>query len=138
MIHAESVSELARVFGRVPAEMAAGLREELPAAGERLMRASQQNASWSSRIPAAHYLRVSVSSSGGVSVGVDQVAAPHARPYEGLSSGGSRGFFRHPNWGRDDWSQEATRPFLAPAVEQEGPALKEAIGQLIRNITSTF
>jgi hypothetical protein len=138
-VHHESVAELARTFGRIPAEFAAGLREELPRAGEALMRRSQANASWSSRIPGAHYVRPDLSSrSGGVVVGVDQAAAPHARPYEGLSSGGSRGFFRHPVFGDPDipWEQQDTRPFLAPAVEAEGPALVDAIRDLVRQITS--
>lgn len=136
MIHAESVSELARVFGSVPAGMAQGLREELPEIGRRVERRSQANSAWSRRIPAAHYVRVSVSQSGGVTVGVDAQAAPHARPYEGLSSGGRRGTFRHPNWGRDDWSEERTRPFLRPAADAERPDAEEAIRQLVRRVTA--
>jgi hypothetical protein len=137
MIHFDSVSELARTFGRVPEEMAAGLREELPAAGQALLRASQANASWSTRIPAAHYLRAGTGVNGGVSVGVDSVAAPHARPYEGMTVGGSRAFFRHPVFGnRDNWVQEATRPFLRPAVEAERPALEAAITALVHKVTS--
>lgn len=132
--HFESVSELARTFGRVPAEFAAGLRTELPAAGQALLRASQANASWSSRIPAAHYLKTSVSATGGVSVGVDASAAPHARPYEGMSG---QSFFRHPVYGnREVWVSQNTRPFLRPAAEAEGPALEEAIRALVRKVTS--
>lgn len=136
-IHAESVGELARTFGRVPAEMTAGLRAELPAAGQRLLRASQAGASWSSRIPGAHYLRTSLAQSGGgVSVGVDATAAPHARAYEGLTQGGSRGFFRHPTYGHDPWVSQDTRPFLRPAIEAEAPRLEEAIRALVRKATS--
>lgn len=137
-IHAESVTELARTFGRLPTEMAEGLRRELPVAGQRLLRLSQANSSWSGRIPGAHYIRARLSRTGGVEVGVDASKAPHARPYEGLSSGGSRGFFRHPVYGDPDipWQQQATRPFLKPAVEVEGPRLEEAVRALVRKVTS--
>jgi hypothetical protein len=89
MIQFRSVSELARTLGGVPTEMAAELRAELPLIGESLRSRSEDNSSWSSRIPGAHYVKVGLGSSGGVSVGVDASLAPHARPYEGLSSGGS-------------------------------------------------
>jgi hypothetical protein len=137
MIHAESVSQLARVLGRVPAEMATELQPALREAGEAVMHASQANASWSSRIPAAHYLETSVSQTGGVAVRVDQTLAPHARPYEGISAGAdSRGFFRHPVYGNDWWVSEGTRPFLRPAVESEGDHAKELIAAAIRKATS--
>lgn len=136
MIHFSSVSELARTLGGVPTEMAAGLREELPHIGETLMRRSQDNASWSDRIPDAHYLKVGLgATTGGVTVGVDQTAAPHARPYEGLSAGGSSGFFRHPVYGNDWWVSQDTRPFLAPAVEETRPELTDAISELVHRVT---
>lgn len=140
--HYESVSDLARTFGRVPAEMAAGLRAELPAVGAELMAVSQANSSWSSRIPGAHFIRARVSQSGGVEVGVDQGDAPHARPYEGLSAGGSGGEFRHPVYGptetRPDppWVPEATRPFLRPAAEAVGPQLEDRIRSLVQRVTA--
>jgi hypothetical protein len=137
MIQFRSVSELARTLGGVPVEMAAELRVELPLIGEKFMALSQANSSWSDRIPGAHYLQVGLgSTTGGVSVGVDQVAAPHARPYEGMSSGGGRGFFRHPVYGNEDvWVSQDTRPFLAPAVEETRPEMQEAIEALVHKVT---
>lgn len=138
MIQFRSVSELARTLGAVPAEMAVELRAELPVIGEKLKARSQENSSWSSRIPGAHYLKVGLgSTTGGVSVGVDQTLAPHARPYEGLSSGGSRGFFRHPVYGDPDipWQQQDTRPFIAPAVEATRPEMRDAIEALVHKVT---
>lgn len=137
MFHFSSVSELARTLGGIPAGMAAGLREELPHIAEVAKARSQANSSWSSRIPGAHYVKVGLSSTGGATIGVDQEAAPHARPYEGLSSGGSRGFFRHPVYGDPDipWVQQDTRPFLAPAVEETRPEMTEAVEALIHRVT---
>lgn len=136
-IHAQSVSELARTFGRIPAEMAAGLREELPQIGQILMRRSQANASWSSRIPGAHYVRARLGSShGGVEVGVDRVAAPHARPYEGLAPGGNSRFFRHPtNDTPNTWVTQETRPFFRPAAEETAPEMETRIRALVRTVT---
>jgi hypothetical protein len=138
MIQFRSVSELARTLGGVPAEMAAELRAELPRIGELLKSRSEANASWSDRIPGAHYLKVGLgSTTGGVTVGVDQTLAPHARPYEGLSSGGSRGFFRHPVYGDPDisWVSQDTRPFIAPAVEETRPEMQAAIEALVHKVT---
>jgi hypothetical protein len=135
-VHFRSVTEAARTLGRIPVEMTRLLRPALTEAGQDLMRMSQENASWSTRIPAAHYLKVGLgSTTGGVTVGVDSTLAPHARPYEGLSSGGSRGFFRHPTWGDDPWVQEDTRPFIAPAALAEGPRLEQRIEDIVTEVT---
>jgi hypothetical protein len=137
MIQFRSVSELARTLGGVPVEMAAELRVELPVIGEKFMARSQENSSWSSRIPGAQYVKVGLGSSGGVTVGVDQTIAPHARPYEGLSSGGSRGFFKHPVYDDPDiaWVTESTRPFMAPAAEATRPEMNADIEALIHRVT---
>jgi hypothetical protein len=134
-VYFRSVTELARTLGGVPAEFAAELRPALADIGERLKSRSQDNASWSDRIPGAHYIKVGLgSTTGGVTVGVDQTIAPHARPYEGLSSGG-HGFFRHPVYGHDWWVSEDTRPFLSPAVEATQPEMTDEIEALIHKVT---
>jgi hypothetical protein len=134
-VYFRSVTELARTLGGVPAEMAAELRPALADIGEKLKSRSQENASWSTRIPGAHYLKVGVgATTGGVTVGVDQTIAPHARPYEGITSGG-KGFFRHPVYGNDWWVSEDTRPFISPAVEQTRPELMDEIEALVHRVT---
>jgi hypothetical protein len=136
-VHFRSVSELARTLGAVPVEMARELRAELPVIGEKFMARSQENASWSSRIPDAHYMKVGTgATTGGVTVGVDQTLAPHARAYEGLAPGGDhRGFFRHPVYGNDWWVSQDTRPFIAPAAEETRPEMVAAIEALVHRVT---
>lgn len=95
-------------------------RRRLRVAFERAGRSAESDAksragAWSSRIPAAISMRPNI---GGDSIGVtlraSAAAAPHARPYEGMGQGGS---FRHPVFGnRERWVDQATRPFLWPAV----------------------
>lgn len=79
----------------------------------------KSRASWSSRIPGAISTKVSFAQRGaGITIRVNRRAAPHARPFEGLQAGASRGQFRHPVFGhRDRWVSQATRPFFRPAIE---------------------
>lgn len=51
-------------------------------------------------------------------------AAPHARPYEGITGNAE---FRHPVFGRA-WVPEGTRPYLKPAAEAAGDRILPAIG----------
>lgn len=102
-----------------PKELQAGIRTAVKEASAELTDEIRDRAAWSSRIPAAVKTRVSFAQRGaGVSVSVDHKAAPHARPFEGMSSGGSRGVFRHPVYGnREVWVDEQTRPFFQPSIE---------------------
>lgn len=50
--------------------------------------------------------------------------APHAAPFEHF---GLPGTFRHPVFGnRDNWVEQEAHPFLAPALEVEGPKVELA------------
>ncbi|MGH3496316.1 MAG: HK97 gp10 family phage protein [Nocardioidaceae bacterium] len=133
------VRDLAARMGTVPAELRAELRPKLRAAGTIVADQAKANASWSTRIPAAIGVRTSFGTrAGGVTIRVDSVKAPHARPYEGLSAGGGRGTFRHPVYGHDVWVTEATRPFLMPAVRAKRFQVILTVDQAIKSALRTL
>lgn len=119
-IEYESVSALATAFGRVPAEVAAALRPALLQAAQLVADQAKENASYSTRIPAAISVSSRVSTNGGALVRVDSAQAPEARVLE-LGNAGSRNAatFRHPVFGTDTWVIQDTQPFLFPAVKQK-------------------
>ena len=109
-----AVREFAIALGKIPADIRKELRPALRAAAKGVQKDAQANASWSSRIPRAIKIGVSMSATrGGVTLRVDSRIAPHARPYEGITGR----VFRHPLFGnRERWFPQAARPFLQPAV----------------------
>lgn len=88
------------------------------------------NASWSSRIPGAISTSVTFAATArfGGTVRVDSVAAPHARPYEGMSGNAT---FRHPVFGGPAWVSENTRPFLKPAGQAKTPEAVRLMGEAL-------
>jgi len=117
----DQVLQLRRDLLKVPQEAQRGLRRAVREIGSDVQQTSQANASWSSRIPGAHFMRVSLSQSRpGVFIRVDHNKAPHARPYEGIL----QWTFRHPVYGdRENWVEQQSRPYLVPALESnEGQA----------------
>jgi hypothetical protein len=62
--------------------------------------------------------------------------APHARPYEGITSRGST--FRHPVFGHDVWVEQETRPFLFPAVEAKKDAAVDLVKQAVREAQASI
>lgn len=127
-----SVTELAKAFGGVPANLRRELRPKLRAGGEPILRDMRARAGYSSRIPQAISMTVSFAQSGGgLRFRVDARRAPHARPLEGANSRG--GFFRHPLWGdREHWVSQPTRPFFFPALPAGREQLKRNIGDAVR------
>lgn len=123
------VREFAVAVGNMPAGVRRELRPALRKAAEGVRRDAQSNASWSSRIPAAIKVQTSLSArSGGVTLRVDSSAAPHARPYEGLSGR----VFRHPVFGdTDTWVAQHARPFLQPAVDAGRGDVIDAVGKAV-------
>lgn len=116
---------IAEDMRRLPHEARRTLRPALRASGEDTAADARSRASWSSRIPPTIRVRTSFRANReGVEIVAGGRAAPHARPYEGLSAGGS-GEFRHPvyadaaNFTRKKWTwvTSPTRPFLFPAAE---------------------
>lgn len=114
-------------LGQMTPVMRSELRRGLRLVGASTLSSAKGHASWSTRIPGAITLRVSTSSrSAGIYLRVDSAKAPHARPFEGLSS--RTGFFRHPVFGDTDvWVAQRERRFLLPAVlENRAGALRAA------------
>lgn len=122
--------DLARALRRLDEDTRRELRPALRAAGAKVRDAAARNASWSSRIPGALYVSTSARPGrSAVTIGASATKAPHARPYEGIGGGRS---FRHPVYGnREVWVAQACRPFLAPAVVTEQPAVVAELGAAV-------
>jgi rhodanese-related sulfurtransferase len=111
----------------VPRNLQPAIRRAVADAAQAFLSDVREDASWSSRIPGAIRTRTSFAQRGsGIRVLVDKAKAPHARPYEGLSSGGMQ--FRHPVFGnRDVWVSQQARPFFMPNVEKHREKVLDAI-----------
>lgn len=139
MARRDSIEALIQDLGKIPLELRRELRPALAAAAQPILQDAKARAGWSSRIPSAITVKSSFSESRpGVRLVVNRAAAPHARAYEGLSSGGR---LRHPVFGnREVWVQQPTRPFFFPAVyagrEQVAAATSDALAAAAR--TSGF
>lgn len=133
----QAIKELSRQLGKFPTELRKALRPALQAAARPIVADAKARAAWSSRIPRAITLSVRFAKRDpGVSIRVRSATAPHGRPYEGITGSTS---FRHPVFGhRDRWVAQATRPYLAPAVEagKDGAlaATVAAVDQTARNL----
>lgn len=121
-------------LGAMSPAMRAELRRGFRAAGAHALQRARANASWSSRIPGAISVRpLTGARTAGVFLRVDANRAPHARPYEGISQRGGTRFFRHPVFGDEDtWVSQASRPYLAPAVQASGPEADAAVESAVR------
>lgn len=121
-----------------PKELRRGLRKNIKAASQDLVRDIQSNASWSTRIPSAVKTRVGFGQrSAGVRVFVDSRIAPHARPLE-FGSQGRSNVNRHPVFGTDVWVDQPTRPFFMKAVRsnqrQVVSKVQDAIDDSLRRL----
>jgi hypothetical protein len=117
----------------IPVEIRRKVRPAVVKVAQPILAAAKARAGWSSRIPDA--IRLSVVAKG-VILRVSLKKAPHARAYEGISSGRT-GNFRHPVYGHEDrWVAQRERPFVIPAVAQYmhtvEPAIVEAVDQVLR------
>jgi hypothetical protein len=124
--YADPLAEIARDMRALPEETRKAVRPALRKAGEQVRREAAVNSSWSSRIPGT--LKVSASfrqNREGVTVTAGGPNAPHARPYEGITSRGNT--FRHPVFVRDVWVAQPNRPFLLPAAQAAGPTAEALI-----------
>lgn len=126
---AVEIRQLAKDLGKFPAELRKALRPALKAAAEPIATDARGRASWSTRIPRAISVGVRVQRRDpAVYLRVRSSVAPHGRPLEGIRGNET---FRHPLFGRrgkGEWMVQATRPYLAPALEAatESTVLKVA------------
>ncbi|MBX6382163.1 MAG: HK97 gp10 family phage protein [Microbispora sp.] len=122
-------------LGKVPEEIRKELRPRLRKVGQAALTDVKARASWSSRIPGATRLSISLAKRDpGVSIVVDRKKAPHARPHE---HGGRPGTFRHPLFGnRQRWVEQRARPFLWPGArphfEQADRDIAAAVDEVAR------
>jgi hypothetical protein len=118
---------LIRDLGAIPPDVNRAMRPGVRRAAQPALQRIRQNASWSSRIPAATKLSTS-GVRAGVTIRTDAKKAPHARPYEGLS--GSP--FRHPVYGnRENWVAQAARPFFYRGIEATADQIRDAIADVV-------
>lgn len=94
-----------------------GTRRALRESGAQMLSDARGKASWSSRIPDATRMRVTLAgASPGIELVVDSKAAPHGRVMEGFRGA----TFRHPVFERQDrpavWVDQEARPYLMPAL----------------------
>jgi hypothetical protein len=113
----DELRRLIRDLEKLPDEMRVELRREMRAAGQQALTKARENASWSSRIPAATRLQISFAKRRpGVALVVDKNRAPHGRALEHL---GAPGTFRHPLFGnRKKWVRQKAKPFVFPAARE--------------------
>jgi len=122
----DPMETIARDMRALPEATRKVVRPALREAGNLVARDARQRASWSSRIPATVRVEGTFRADReGVVIRAGGGNAPHARPYEGLTSGGTT--FRHPVFGNDWWVSQAARPFLMPAAEAQSGAATEAM-----------
>jgi hypothetical protein len=135
LIGSAGAAVLARRLDEVPVKARRRVAVGLRRSGEAVRSSAAQNASWSSRIPAS--LGVKVRFAGrtqGVAIVADAVAAPHARPYEGVTGSGE---FRHPVFGHETvWVAQGTRPFLRPAVVSNQDVVVDAMNDAVAGAIS--
>lgn len=131
-LHFADASDLLRALRRIPKELHRGVRKPLRELGLDTMREAQTNASWSSRIPRALSVRVSLASNRpGVSIRASLKAAPHARALEGIIDDP----FKHPVFGDySTWVSQAARPYLLPATHAAGPRLRQTVVDILDDV----
>lgn len=133
-----SVHDLIRVLGTLPGEVKDALRPGLLEAAQVVADQARSNASYSTRIPAAIYVKPRLAGkSAGAMVGVSEAKAPEAKVLELGNKGSRSGTFRHPvfadSTNRSDWTwvDQDRQPFLFPALHQKR---QEAIAVVARAV----
>ncbi|MEV4059725.1 HK97 gp10 family phage protein [Nonomuraea dietziae] len=126
----DDLRRLIRGVGKLPDDIRTELRPALRKAGQGALLRAQINASWSTRIPSAIRLQVSLTGKRpGVALVVDQRKAPHGRALENL---GQQGTIRHPVFGRRDvWVRQRARPYLFRAAQAEMERMDTDIGAAV-------
>ncbi len=123
----EDVRKLVNDLRKIGDGVGRSLGKEFKRAAGPVAEQAKTNAGWSSRIPGA--ISVGVSSSRrypGAQIKVSKDRAPHARLYE-FGSGRRTSSFRHQVYGNPAvWVEQATRPFIRPAVRAKSEGFIKA------------
>lgn len=127
------VRSLASRLTKVPQDFQRETRQILRSAGGPFLSDAQAEASWSSRIPGALSMRVSLSSRRpGITVRASLKAAPHARVYEGILGNN----FRHPLFGDQEfWYQQLARPYLLPALDRQSDRIVDEVTEAVDDVS---
>lgn len=129
----DEVRGLAQRLARIPKDFQGEARKVLKGIGGPFLSDAQAAASWSSRIPAALSLRVSLSSRRpGVTVRASLAKAGHARVYEGILGNN----FRHPLFGDEEiWYQQLARPYLLPALDRQSVRIVDELTKAVDDVS---
>lgn len=112
VVDTRAMSRLSRDLRRASPVAAAEARARIRAAAEVVAEEARGRASFSTRIPGSIKVR---GSAFGVKIVAGGPTAPDAAP---LENHGREGMFRHPVFGnRENWVEQKSRPFLAPALD---------------------
>lgn len=111
------LQQLLRDLSQAPRAIQTGTRRVMRQVGSDVLADAKSNAGWSTKIPGATQMRVTLAGgSPGVELRVDTKAARHGRVMEGFSGL----VFRHPVFAREGraqvWVPQTARPYLTPAV----------------------
>ncbi|MEV0237562.1 HK97 gp10 family phage protein [Nonomuraea sp. NPDC050786] len=119
--------------GKMPKEVKAEIRPLLRKTGQGALMAVRSNASWSTRIPAATRLQISLTGKRpGVAVVTNRHKAPGARP---LEHRGRRGRLRHPVFGnRDVWVTQPSNPFMTSEAPKWQAEVRKGIGDAVDQV----
>ena len=128
------VRGLAQRLGQIDKQFQPRARRMMRTAGQGMLSDAKGNASWSSRIPAALSLRVTLNAARpGIAIRASLKAAEHARVYEGILGD----TFRHPLFGdRDFWYTQRARPYLLPAVERQTELIVNELTRIVDDVNA--
>lgn len=131
-LHYQDSADLLRALSRIPRELHRQIRPRLREVGQDTMREAAVNASWSTRIPRALSVRVTLAGRRpGVSIRASLKIAPHARALEGIIDDP----FKHPVFGDYGiWVSQAARPYLLPATHAAGPRLRQTVVEILDDV----
>lgn len=127
---ADLISDLG---GRMPAEMKRAIRPLLRRTGQAALVAVRGNASWSTQIPRATRLQISLAGKRpGVAIVTRRTQAPHAR---NLEHQGRPGRARAPLFGNPRrWFSQPAKPFMLPEAPRWQAAARREIGDAIDQV----
>jgi hypothetical protein len=145
-IDASDIAALTKALSAAGSRAGRDLGPRMRRVGQRGVEQAKRNASWSDRIPGAIYASVSTRGArAGIVLRVRRKQAPHARPYEGLPTKGTRSHrhaFRHPVFARGEdrsewtWRAQRTRPFLLPAAREQRDAVRTELADLLATVAA--
>lgn len=122
-VQANGLAALARDLQSFAPKAAQEMMASLSIAGNLVAAEAKSEASWSSRIPGS--IKVTGKTVRSIAVKAGNVAdAPHAYTFEAPNGAP----VRHPVFGRrDNWVEQAPRPFLRPALDNHTEEIMEIV-----------